>query len=557
MIFRNMRAILLLVSFAGRLICAEGPFDPAVSTPPVVRSVVTVGTRLPVTLATQVGQTYHARAISEDVRKLWNTGRFEDIRVETMPRDDGTAVIFHVVEARSFLIHKLLIEPSNLGLRLAIPEGALVDRRRAQAVALEARKQLAAQGYSNAQVNPELVPIATDKADLHLTITPGDRIRVTNIQFAGDGALDFNELRQALRALRIRHILGWPLLPAYSMAAVDADLARLRSLYLSKGYFDANVRVDNTEIHGKDAQVSFRAEAGPLYQGKQRPCDLCASLFRARREAERQGVLDFSATVRVRGADLTPTIERGRVYRVGRIEFSGNHHYSDATLRRNFLIEEGQLLDGRLLRKSLDRLNRSKLFEPIDSSQVIIRPSEAAGVADVIVKLTEIKRGSWRISGPAGPPSFAGSLEASLRSRLPPWGSGFFELATYTASISVFAFAHPILPLLAIDPRRRLFPVLALARPFSPGEGWQSGFTIAPELGWRASAFTYSATQIQQRLLPVLAGDSGLVPELPVTVEGPSGEGVMLCEPPPPRFAKFRYGATIGLRLIGAFTGIP
>src|ERR1035438_2318795 len=199
-----MRAILLLVSFAGRLICAEGPFDPAISTPPVVRSVVTVGTRLPVTLATQVGQPYNARAISDDVRKLWNTGRFEDIRVETTPRDDGTAVIFHVVEARSFLIRKLLIEPSNLGLRLAIPKGALVDRRRAQAVALEARKQLAAQGYSNAQVNPELVPIATDKADLHLTITPGDRIRVTNIQFEGDGVLDSNELRQAMRALRMQ-----------------------------------------------------------------------------------------------------------------------------------------------------------------------------------------------------------------------------------------------------------------------------------------------------------------------------------------------------------------
>jgi hypothetical protein len=120
----------------------------------------------------------------------------------------------------------------------------------------------------------------------------------------------------------------------------------------------------------------------------------------------------------------------------------------------------------------------------------------------------------------------------------------------------VFAFAHPILPLLAINPRRRLLPVLALARPFSPGEGWQSGFTIAPELGWRASALGYSVTQIQQRLLPVLAGDSGLVPELPVRVEGESGGGVMLCKPPPLRFAKLRYGVAMGLRIVGAVTGI-
>ncbi len=556
-----MCAVLIFVS----LICAEGHLESALSTPSIVRSVVVVGTRRPVALATQVGQPYNTGVISEDVRKMWTTGRFEDIRVEAMSREDGTSVIFHVVESQQVLLRKVLIEPSNLGVRLPILEGEPVDRRRVQAVARETHRQLAAQGYLNAQVNPELDGVAPGKADLHLNITPGDRIRVTNIQFLGDAALDSNELRHALRALRIRHIFGWPLLPAYSPEAMNADLARLGSLYLSKGYFDASFRVDSTEIHGKDAVVRIRADGGSLYRVKpQRPCDVCASLFRERRQAEQRGILDFTATLKVRReggdsnpvADLTTTVERGSGYRVGRIEFAGNHHYSDAALRRNFLIEEGQLLDGRLLRKSIDRLNRSKLFEPIDASQVIIRRGEAEGVADVIVNLTEIKRGSWRISGPAGPPSFAGSLEASIRSRLPPWGSGLFELATYTASISVFAFAHPILPLLAIDPRRRLLPVLAISRPFSPGEGWQSGFTIAPQLGWRASAVTYSATQIQQRLLPVLAGDSGLVPELPVSVEGPSGEGVMFCEPPPLSFAKLRYGVTIGVRLLGAFAGI-
>jgi outer membrane protein insertion porin family len=535
---------------------AEGPFDPAVSAPPVVRSVVIRGAKAPVTLATQVGQPYNARFIALDVHTLWNMGRFEDIRVEAAPQGDGTAVMFHVVEARPLLLRKVLIEPSNFGLKLSIPEGAPVDRQRAQAFAREARKQLAAQGYLNAQVNPELVPLTPGTADLHLTVAAGDRIHVTETEFTGDGVLDSSELRQSLRALRIRHIFGWRLLPGYSREAVDADLARVDSLYLSKGYLDANVRLENAEIQGKNAVVRIRADAGPLYQLKQRPCEVCASLLRERREAESRGILDFSAMLRVRGESLDAMIDRGEVYRVGRIEFSGNHHYSDATLRRNLLIEEGQLLDGRLLRKSIDRLNRSKLFEPIDASQVLIHPGGAKGVADVRVKLTELKRGSWRISGPAGPPSFAGSLEASLKSRLPPWGSGLFELATYTASVSVFAFAHPILPLLAIDRRRKLLTVLALSRPFSPGEGWESGFSIAPELGWRASALGYSLTQMQQRLLPVLAGGSGLVPELPVTVEGPSREGVMLCEPAPPRFAKLRYGGTIVLRILSVFTGI-
>jgi outer membrane protein insertion porin family len=563
--YQNMPAIVVLAFFCPAQLCAEGLFEPAVSKPPIIRSVAIRGTRLPVDLATQVGQPCNAAVIEKDVRRLWDMGRFEDIRVETERQDDGTAVIFRVVQAPTLLLHKLAIEPSNLGVRLMLPEGAPVDRRRAQAMAEEARKQLNAQGYTNAQVDSKLVRVAARQADLHIAITPGDRIRVTEIQFAGDSALESKELHQALRALRIRRILGWPLFPAYSPEAVEADLARLRSLYLSKGYFDAKVRLDGIDIHDKSAAVSIRVEAGPLYRVKdRRPCDICASLLRARREAEREGVLDFSATLKVQRegdpanpvADLETTIARGSAYRLGRIEFTGNHHYSDAMLRRNFLLDEGRLLDGRLLRKSIRRLNEAMLFEPIDESQVVIHPSETGRVADVIVRLTERKRGAWRLSGPVGPASFAGPLEASLSSRLPPWGSGLFELATYTASVSMYAFAHPILPLLAVNSRRRFLPVLALARPFTPGEGWKSGFSVAPQLGWRWSALNYASTQVEQRLLPVLSGDRGLVPDLQVTVEDPSGEGVLFCEPPPPRFAKLRYVATIGVRLMKTFSGV-
>ena len=552
-----MRARFTLVLFSWHQICAEGPLDSAVSQSSMVRSVAIRGTRMPVVLATQVGQPYNAAVIRQDVRRMWSMGRFDDIRAEAAPREDGTGVIFYVRESPMLRLRKLVMEPANLGVRLSLPEGAPLDRRSAQAAAAEARKQLIILGYANAQVNFDLVPIAIHQADLKLSLTPGAKIRVTDVQFAGDTALDSKELHQALRELQIRHIFGWPLFPAYSEEAIHAGLAQLRSFYLSKGYLEARVRLDSTEIHGRDARFRIRVEAGTLRSVKQRPCDLCAALLEARRLAESRGSVDFSATLNVRtDGGLTTAIERGTAYRVGRIEFNGNHHYSDATLRRDFLIQEGQLLDQFLLRKSIDRLNRSKLFEPIDESRVAIHRGDGAGVVDVTVRLTERKRGSWRLSGPVGPASFAGPLQASISSRLPPWGSGIFELATYSASISVFAFAHPILPLLALSPKRPLLPVLVLARPFSPGEAWQSGFSIAPELGWKASALTYPATQVQQRLLPVLAGNRGLIPDLPVTVEGPNGEGVMLCEPPEPRFRTLRYISGMGLRLMGALTGI-
>ena len=252
------------------------------------------------------------------------------------------------------------------------------------------------------------------------------------------------------------------------------------------------------------------------------------------------------------GVDLAASIDGGVPYRVGRIEFIGRKHYSEAMLRRNLLLDEGQLLDERLLRKSVARLNQTQLFDPIGERDVHIRTDEASQVADVSILLRERKGGAWNLSGPVGPASFAGPLEASLRSRLPAWGSGLLELSTYSVALSLYAFAPP----LSIASKHTFIPVLALQRPFLPGEGWRSGFYIAPQLGWRALGLIYATTQIQQRLLPALAGDRGLVPELPVTVETSRGDAQMFCEPPALRSMPLRTGAGVALRLLGVFTGL-
>ena len=232
------------------------------------------------------------------------------------------------------------------------------------------------------------------------------------------------------------------------------------------------------------------------------------------------------------------------------IEFAGNHRYSDAAVRRNFSLDEGQPLDRRLLRKSIERLNQTLQFEPIDDHALVVQPHPTIGEADVLVQLTERKHRAWSISGPVGPASLAGPLQASLSSRLPAWGQGLFELSTYAASISLVAFAHPLIPWLAAS-AARFQPVLAIQRPFTPGDGWKSGFVIAPQIGWPRSALSYASTQLQNRLRP-----SALEPELAVTVPRPQGDVAMFCEPRGPRFAAWRLTAGLVIRFLSAISSL-
>lgn len=536
--------------------------------PPTVRSVAVPGTNLQVNLATQVGQPFDEATVSRDVRYLWALGRFQDIRVTTVEHGSAADVVFRVVREPQFTLREIRLRPSTFGVRMTVTEGALFTRPGVHALAMQAQRQLNDRGYPNARVTDQLTPAErTGKKgafDLVLTIDPGDGVRVGEVVFTGDTALAPSELRDSLRALRARRILPkWRLLPAYTPAAVDSDVARLHSLYVFKGYFDATVRASE-EMDGNEAHIRIDVHTGPLYREIDRST-LCTGLFAARRESERQGILDMAASLNVGDGDgdveRVPTLDRGRAYVVRRIDFLGHPHYTDAAIRSNFVLQEGTPLDTLLLRRSLARLNRAMMFESVDERQVSVQTDDHTGTVDITVHLTERKRGAWNLSGPAGPLSLAGPLRASIGGRLPAWGQGFLELATYTASFNLFAFSRSFLPLLSMASSRSVFPVLALERPFTPGEGWLGGFALTPQLSRKASVLSYASTQLQQRLQAALAGDRGLTPDLQVTVRRTmngqsSGDTALICEPPKPRFAAARTAAGFGLHLLGAIPGI-
>jgi hypothetical protein len=93
---------------------------------------------------------------------------------------------------------------------------------------------------------------------------------------------------------------------------------------------------------------------------------------------------------------------------------------------------------------------------------------------------------------------------------------------------------------------RTFVPVFAIQRPSVPGQGWKSGFAIAPQLGWRGLMTGYAATQFQQRLLPVISGERSVEPILSVT-----GDVQMSCEAKP-RLKLVRTAATFAVQALGA-----
>jgi hypothetical protein len=537
----------------------------------IIHSVDVRGTRRPLVLETQAGEALDTARVSRDVHRLWATGWFSDVRVESTETPAGPDIVFHLTERPRFYLRRVEFEPKKEKQALGLEPGSPIDDFRAQKIANSIKTALVEDGYANAKVNAEVAPVGPDQADLRLRIEEGSQCRIREARFTGNTALPETDLRRALRATRVRRILFWKTHPPLTSGAVDADVARLQSFYLSRGYFDARVQQGPVQKEGELARVTYSIDSGPQYKTPEgvnfSAGALCRCLFQQRRESEKEGKLDFAARIEAeeirdeRLVHLTTSIDAGPAYTVGRIDFRGNHKFRDGTLRRAMLLDEGALFNLDLLRRSVVRLNRMNIFERIDENSVLIARQPSAGRANIVISVKEKRPGVWSISGPVGPPSIAGPLQATVASRLPAWGRGPFETSTYFATLSLVGFYRPLVKFLPYTLPKPFFPVLGIQRPFLPGQQWQSGFFLSPQLAPPAMLASYGIAQFRGR---VTLGSSSTPPPVVAQVERtirarqdaapePAEPRPLICEMPRSRWAPLRSAANFLLNLLPAY----
>ena len=263
---------------------------------------------------------------------------------------------------------------------------------------------------------------------------------------------------------------------------------------------------------------------------------LCACLLDARQDADADGRLDFTAAVESTGsgnsAALTARIWMGSPHAVGRINFAGHSSINDTTLRRAMTVYEREPLDVKELRRSLARINGLGVFEPLTLGNVSVARRNDGVTADLTIALHERKRRWWSVSGPMVP-GF-GPLQASVAARLPSWGRGIFEAATYFVSLNIAGFAKPF---------------LALERPVLAGQELISGFAISPALSPRGMLAHYGRTHLAYAIGSVLNGEIDDPVVVPIMTGNRLAEEPIVCNAPASRLRWLRRGAAAAVNV--------
>ncbi len=412
---------------------------------------------------TKVGDVYDQAGLERDFNSLWNTGYFDDLRIEREPATGGGWII-HVYVKEKPTIREIKYEGLNSitqsdvldkfkELKVGLTQESQYDPTKVKHAEVVIKQLLAAHGRQFATVRSEVRPIPPAAVSLTFVVKEGPKVKVGKIKFEGNKALSNRELQSAMKNLKpigIPHSIFLENLFArtYDSTKLQEDAERVRYYYQTKGYFKALVGDPKTQIRdtngikwyfpfksspGKAVDITMPVEEGQRYRLKEitfsgnkavKNTAQLRNLFKIKdgdifdTEAIRKGLeslrkayaalgyINFTPVPNTDADDEKRTIslridlDEGKQFYVRRIEFQGNTTTRDKVIRRELALEEGQIYNGNLWELSLLRLNQLQYFDQLKPEQDSeIKQNVQDGTVDITLKVKEKGKNSIGLTG--------------------------------------------------------------------------------------------------------------------------------------------------------------
>ncbi|MBV8553259.1 MAG: outer membrane protein assembly factor BamA [Acidobacteriaceae bacterium] len=415
---------------------------------------------------TKKGDVYDEESIHRDFMALWNTGRFDDLRVETEHGQSGGIILRFVVTERRTVhtidytgnksISKSEILDRFKDRHVNLSPESTFDPGKVQAAKNVLQQYEAERGHQYATVTPQIRQVPPGGVDITFAIDEGPKVKVGHIIIDGNHAMSSKEVIRAMKNLKpigIPHSLLFENLFArtYDSTKLDEDSERIRMMYMAHGYFTARVINHSEKIYdvygrgikvplfnpkkpGKRVDITMVVQEGDKYYlrnfnfvgmklfrtpdliGRQvfhmAPGDVFSTekmqkgLDELRKLYGNFGYIDFVPSPDpeiVPGKDqidLTIDVDEGHQFFVRRIDFQGNTTTRDRIIRRELLVNEGDLYSQQLWETSILRLNQLGYFEPLKAEDATqITRDTKTNTVDLLLKLKERGKNSIQLNG--------------------------------------------------------------------------------------------------------------------------------------------------------------
>jgi outer membrane protein insertion porin family len=156
----------------------------------------------------KAGDIYFPDATQDDIRSLYATGQFYNIRVTLDPADDGGVVLTYLVQARPRLTDIKIegnqkLSTSKIRKKITVKTGQPLDEQKLFTDTQEIRKLYEKYGRAGTQVKYVLnIDENAGRGTVTFEIAEAVKIKIDRIDFIGAAAFSQRELRGQLKTKR-------------------------------------------------------------------------------------------------------------------------------------------------------------------------------------------------------------------------------------------------------------------------------------------------------------------------------------------------------------------
>ncbi len=374
----------------------------------------------------QEGDVFEPEMLNEELRRIFDLGYFDDVRLEVNDTPQGKEVLI-IVEEKPLIQNINIQGASNVKERdvleaLTTRTGSVVNPRIISEDLARIREIYRGKGYYNATVDYDISHIDERTANLNIRINEGNRLFIRGIEIQGAENISQRELRNEM-ALKKRGVFSW--LTGSGILReelLDRDAAVIEGHYANKGFIDARVGQPVIEYEEDGIYLTFQVEEGLRY--KAGPVDFRGDLLvsieelreiiamddlahedryfdRSVMRNDLQKLVDFYTDFGYAFADAdadmnvdrenrlvntTYVLDKGSKIYINRVHIEGNVKTRDNVIRREMRLSDGDLFSGTDLRRSNERLHRLDYFETVEIEPV---PTPEDDEIDLVVRVSE------------------------------------------------------------------------------------------------------------------------------------------------------------------------
>jgi outer membrane protein insertion porin family len=322
------------------------------------------------------------------------------------------------------------IETDTLKEKITIAPGAIANYFLIKDNVESILSHYQSEGFFHVTVLPVIREVSEDAVSITFQIDEGPEVKIKKITIEGNQYVSDKEIKKTMKTKKRWFLSFLTGSGIYKKEDMSADLERVKVLYHSKGFIDVTVSDPELTLGPKRkklyikfsvsegeqysvGEVAFSGntvfDSSKLYEQVETASGRIFNRTALRSDIDM--VLDLYTEKGYATADMRPKIEvkreeklvninffivEGDIFRIGQIKISGNTKTRDKVIRREMRLDEGDIYNSQLLKRSYQRITNLNYFETIELNP---RPLVREKMIDIDLNVKEKMTGMITIGG--------------------------------------------------------------------------------------------------------------------------------------------------------------